>query len=128
MKCNIPRYELLIFTLTFIKFNSNSDSIVFQAILYAMEGNNSPRLKGKFLVKKPKEKHTQTIHTGAVQKKLAVRCCHDAAIKAIAAGNESTIPSHLEDTPTAAYINSNVGSRKKTKADLTHELRCTIIE
>ena len=68
MNCNKLRYELLIFTLTFIKFNSSSDSIVFQAILYAMEGDNSPRPKGKFLGKRPTWKYTQTICICDVQK------------------------------------------------------------
>ena len=53
---------------------------------------------------------------------------HDAAIEAVATGDESSTQSHLEETPPAASITSKAASRKKTKADLTRELRCTITE
>lgn len=93
-----------------------------------MEGNSSIRPKGKFLGKRPKRKYTRTIRTGAVQKNSATRCRHDAAIKAIAAAGESETQLHLEETSTASFINSKAASRKKTKVDLTRELRCAITE
>ena len=91
-----------------------------------MEGNDSLRPKGKFLGKSPKWKYTWMIHTGAVQKNSVIQHCHDAAITAILAGDESTTQSHLKDTTPAASITSKAVSRKKAKADLTHELRCSI--
>jgi hypothetical protein len=93
-----------------------------------MEGNNSRRQKGKFFSKRPKRKYTQTIRTGAVQKNSITRSHHDAAIEAVETGDESSTQLHLEETPPAASITSTAALRKKTKADLTRELRCTITE